>query len=64
MGSIPNVSLISSLLDKVRLAGQADLSTDGDHQTHAKFRAAINELTLAVETSVETVQRIIYQVSL
>ena len=56
-------SPLSSLLTKLNLAAEEDLSSAGSLNSHAKLLGLVHELTLVVESPMETVQRIIYQVT-
>ena len=63
MAALSETSLLSSLLTKFKLAAEENLSSTGGSNSHAKLLALCHELTLAVESPMETVQRIIYQVA-
>ena len=56
-------SPLSSLLTKLNLAAEEDLSSASSLNSHAKLLALVHELILVVESPMETVQRIIYQVT-
>ena len=56
-------SPLSSLLTKLNLAVEEDLSSTGSLNSHVKLLELVYELTLVVESPMETVQRIIYQVT-
>lgn len=57
------MSVLSSTIDEVAAAAQAD--ADGsDPMAHTKLLQTIQKLTLAAERPLETVKRILYQVSI
>ena len=57
------MSVLSSAIDEVVAAARAD-AVGSDPKAHTNLLQSIHKLTLAAETPLETVKRILYQVSI
>ena len=57
------MSVLSSTIDEVAAAAKAD-AVGSDPEAHTKLLQSIHKLTLAAEKPLETVKRILYQVSI